>query len=204
MNIKREDIKLDECKPEIPNLYLNTDTPSILVETVKCEIKHELDEQNLNLEKDPLDIEESKFKKQNQQENIETISLPFSNWENEEEFNSKEQSIKDKDPLDIENYWQFENSCIDSNFKLKKCVICNKANCFNTHISNAHKGLNEQKCDLCDKAFITPGYLKTHIKIVHEKQRNHKCDLCEKAFNQPSELKIHINNVHEGLSPIKL
>ena len=85
MNMKTEAIKIENWKPEIPNVHLEIKnnlekTGTVIEKSLNCELKEEfcgLKKQVIQkLEKDRLDIEVSKIETQSQHEDI---SLTFSN-----------------------------------------------------------------------------------------------------------------------------
>ena len=183
MNIKTENLEIEEWKPDLQNLHNIEYTPSFLEEIVKCEIKQEYEdtvkiEANKHLEKDPLDIEKLQFETQNLYENKDEIKKEF-----EEKFNQN-------------------NTSVHKGLKNHKCDLCDKAfsmkNSLMIHIKIVHEGVKNHKCDQCGKAFSQSGLLKRHINNVHEGLKSYKCDLCDQNFTQHENLKTHISSVHEG------
>ena len=65
------------------------------------------------------------------------------------------------------------------------------------HIKRVHDGRKCNKCDICDKSFVTPQNLQRHIKYSHENNRL-ECDSCGKSFSRSIDLKKHLYKVHEG------
>ena len=61
-------------------------------------------------------------------------------------------------------------------------------------------------CEIGDKNFKKPGYLRRHIDVVHNKPKPklpHVCQICDKTFKVPSLLKYHIKAIHEGIKSHK-
>ena len=173
-------------------------TPSILKETAKCEIKQENDDlkilqTNVNLEKDPLHINESKFKIKSGHEkntglNNNKCELCNKTFSHAGHLNRHIKTVHEK----LKNY---------------KCDFCDKAfgqpKNLSIHINGVHNKVKNYKCDQCDKAFSYRQQLKRHINNVHKRQKNHKCYLCDKAYSDLGQLNGHINSVHEGLKNYK-
>ena len=123
---------------------------------------------NTNLEKDPLDIEESKCETK-----IEHVN------------------ISDYHIIKTVPEGQKNHKCVLCN----KTFIQLKY--LKSHINSVHEGLKNHKCELCDKAYNRLEHLKNHINSVHERKKNHKCDICDKAFNRQEHLKRHFISFHE-------
>jgi len=47
-------------------------------------------------------------------------------------------------------------------------------------------------CTLCNKRFITKGYLPKHIELHHSEEKLYSCSQCEKRFSCLSYLKNHV------------
>ena len=95
-----------------------------------------------------------------------------------------------------------EKSTRSSALTMFTCDICEKK--FTTpkylkvHIKTIHEGERNYKCESCGKSFTQSGSLMTHIKAIHEGQENDKCNSCGKSFNKSENLKRHIKTMHEG------
>ena len=71
------------------------------------------------------------------------------------------------------------------------------------HIRNVHTGERPFKCNQCNYAAKTAGYLSTHVKTVHEKLVQHKCTFpnCNYSTSHgPKTLNAHIktHNPHSS------
>ena len=67
------------------------------------------------------------------------------------------------------------------------------------HMETVHKkfkivSIGKHKCEICDKTFCTPSYLKTHMKR-HDGFKYY-CDLCEYSNSSPYKLKKHKTRLH--------
>ena len=77
------------------------------------------------------------------------------------------------------------------------------------HFEAVHRGVKSAHCDICDKDFSGPQWLKYHIKIKHEMTmtsrdfRVFNCDFCEMNFYSKSYLKKHVRTVHEMIKMFK-
>ena len=62
-----------------------------------------------------------------------------------------------------------------------------------------HEGIEDHKCDYCEKSFSDAGHLKKHVKTVHKRIKDQNCDHCGKSFTDSGSLKLHVEGVHEGV-----
>ncbi|XP_058445287.1 zinc finger protein 740-like isoform X3 [Malaya genurostris] len=60
---------------------------------------------------------------------------------------------------------------------------------------------NQNKCQLCDKHFVSKHNLKRH-NLLHDRNRCFSCDICEKILFSKSHLITHMV-VHAGDKPYK-
>ena len=70
------------------------------------------------------------------------------------------------------------------------------------HVSKFHEGVDNYKCNLCNKTFGNPGTLSVHVRSVH-KGIKHQCEICGKEFTSNFSLQKHIKNIHEGMNKEK-
>lgn len=47
------------------------------------------------------------------------------------------------------------------------------------------------KCHHCDATFKRKDTLNVHVQVVHERHKKYRCELCNKAFVTPSVLRSH-------------
>ncbi|CAL8236415.1 unnamed protein product [Boreogadus saida] len=57
-------------------------------------------------------------------------------------------------------------------------------------------GTRSNKCDLCEKAFVTPSVLKSHKK-THTGEKEKICPYCGQKFASNGTLRVHIRS-HTG------
>lgn len=53
-----------------------------------------------------------------------------------------------------------------------------------------HSDVKMFSCHLCDKTFMTPGYLKKH-QAVHSGEKKFRCEICLKTFSKAAHLRTH-------------
>ena len=63
---------------------------------------------------------------------------------------------------------------------------------YNGHMQTVHQGF---KCDVCDKNFQWPGYLRSHQNMVH-KQQSFQCPNCKMSFAHTRYLRKHMSSAH--------
>ena len=83
------------------------------------------------------------------------------------------------------------------------CEVCGKTfsqkGHLRGHIQSVHENVR-YNCDKCDKSFSLKQLLTLHIKSVHENRYN--CDECGKNFSSKSSLNRHIQKVHKDVKNI--
>ena len=59
------------------------------------------------------------------------------------------------------------------------------------------KSIEQNKCEHCEKEFITQGNLKQHLFFVHKiGEPKHKCEQCDFATLFQRDMKVHIDKAH--------
>ena len=56
--------------------------------------------------------------------------------------------------------------------------------------------VKERKCDICDKEFDSPSFLKRHVESVHENVKRYFCDVCNFGFYYFPNLRRHYKTKH--------
>ena len=85
---------------------------------------------------------------------------------------------------------------IEKPLKLNKDIT--SKNGMERHLSTAHDGKKEFKCEMCDKVFSRKNNIKAHMESVHEGKKSFKCKVCDKNFSHKHHMIRHIVSVHEG------
>lgn len=83
------------------------------------------------------------------------------------------------------------------------CAVCAKPCSDLTRHMLLHSDLCSFRCQLCPRAFRTPGNLSFHITTRHDNERKYKCDMdkCSQAFPKQSMLDFHTRKVHSNETP---
>ncbi|XP_044270004.1 zinc finger protein 260-like isoform X40 [Tribolium madens] len=79
------------------------------------------------------------------------------------------------------------------------CEICNallKKKSLKQHMIQ-HTKAYPQKCDICDKGFLSKAAVRYHKRSVHEKVRQ-MCEHCSKVFSDERQLLIHVETHKPG------
>uniref|UniRef100_A0A7N5JA46 Zinc finger protein n=1 Tax=Ailuropoda melanoleuca TaxID=9646 RepID=A0A7N5JA46_AILME len=85
---------------------------------------------------------------------------------------------------------------IHSEDKPYKCKLCGKGFAHRNVYKN-HKKERTFKCHHCDATFKRKDTLNVHVQVVHERHKKYRCELCNKAFVTPSVLRSH-KKTHTG------
>ena len=82
-----------------------------------------------------------------------------------------------------------------------QCQLCDKTfrlpHYLKIHTTSVHSYDKPHSCNICDKSFKVEAYLKKHIKSIHSGIRSYNCKYCDKSFNDPSALGRH-HKLHES------
>lgn len=58
-------------------------------------------------------------------------------------------------------------------------------------VTSCFQGERTFKCHHCDATFKRKDTLSVHVQVVHERHKKYRCELCNKAFVTPSVLRSH-------------
>uniref|UniRef100_A0A9L0J1Q2 Zinc finger protein n=1 Tax=Equus asinus TaxID=9793 RepID=A0A9L0J1Q2_EQUAS len=106
-------------------------------------------------------------------------------------------------PFSLQRHLLVHNS--ERTFKCHHCdATFKRKDTLNVHVQVVHERHKKYRCELCNKAFVTPsisGTLRVHIRS-HTGERPYQCPYCEKGFSRNDRLKMHIHT-HTREKPYK-
>uniref|UniRef100_F6SIP3 C2H2-type domain-containing protein n=1 Tax=Equus caballus TaxID=9796 RepID=F6SIP3_HORSE len=106
-------------------------------------------------------------------------------------------------PFSLQRHLLVHNS--ERTFKCHHCdATFKRKDTLNVHVQVVHERHKKYRCELCNKAFVTPsisGTLRVHIRS-HTGERPYQCPYCEKGFSRNDGLKMHIHT-HTREKPYK-
>ncbi|KAK1342285.1 hypothetical protein QTO34_015041 [Cnephaeus nilssonii] len=81
-----------------------------------------------------------------------------------------------------------------------KCHHCDatfkRKDTLNVHVQVVHERHKKYRCELCNKAFVTPSVLRSHKK-THTGEKEKTCPYCGQKFASSGTLRVHIRS-HTG------
>ena len=179
MKVETDEIEIEEWKPELPFLKINSD---------QCEITEEISKSDtfrpfvkIKTEQQKCDICDKYY------ENLET-HFANSHIKNEVQEGPSFYKYQNSTNFNVKKESNESETCDFSNDKMLECRENNLEQPSN---KKGHK-----KCNPCNKYFNKKRDLMSHVKS------RHKCYICEETFPMlsPKNLKIHIANSHKCLS----
>ena len=86
----------------------------------------------------------------------------------------------------------------------ENCKYCGKRLASKTALmwhENAHEGIMNFQCSMCEKSFVSKSRLKQHMDQIHhdEEDSEHECNLCHKIYKRSYLLKRHLVKHHKEL-----
>lgn len=98
---------------------------------------------------------------------------------------------------------------VEKKHKPRTCEICNLVFYDDKSIENHRRSHTEKEltkeplsCQICQKQFEFPRYLKAHLKRHEDTYKKFKCDICSKGFSSRRDLTDHLN-VHANVKNFK-
>ena len=77
------------------------------------------------------------------------------------------------------------------------CIISGKS--LDTLLKTSKKSREQNKCDVCNKVFKSPKYLKVHRSKIHTVSKNN-CEQCEYSDQNKIKLREHMKTIHGDAS----
>ncbi|XP_062964777.1 PR domain zinc finger protein 5 [Cynocephalus volans] len=101
-------------------------------------------------------------------------------------------------PFSLQRHLLIHNS--ERTFKCHHCVATFKRkDTLNVHVQVVHERHKKYRCELCNKAFVTPSVLRSHKK-THTGEKEKVCPYCGQKFASSGTLRVHIRS-HTGERP---
>ncbi|XP_012931365.1 PR domain zinc finger protein 5 isoform X1 [Heterocephalus glaber] len=101
-------------------------------------------------------------------------------------------------PFSLQRHLLIHNS--ERTFKCHHCdATFKRKDTLNVHIQVVHERHKKYRCELCNKAFVTPSVLRSHKK-THTGEKEKVCPYCGQKFASSGTLRVHIRS-HTGERP---
>ncbi|XP_039735454.1 PR domain zinc finger protein 5 isoform X4 [Pteropus medius] len=101
-------------------------------------------------------------------------------------------------PFSLQRHLLTHNS--ERTFKCHHCESTFKRkDTLNVHVQVVHERHKKYRCELCNKAFVTPSVLRSHKK-THTGEKEKTCPYCGQRFASSGTLRVHIRS-HTGERP---
>uniref|UniRef100_A0A8C8ZNR2 Zinc finger protein n=1 Tax=Prolemur simus TaxID=1328070 RepID=A0A8C8ZNR2_PROSS len=112
-------------------------------------------------------------------------------------------------PFSLQRHLLIHNS--ERTFKCHHCdATFKRKDTLNVHVQVVHDRHKKYRCELCNKAFVTPSVLRSHKK-THTGEKEKVCPYCGQKFASSGTLRVHIRShtgeavqvlgVQQGLQP---
>ncbi|ERE66515.1 PR domain zinc finger protein 5 [Cricetulus griseus] len=101
-------------------------------------------------------------------------------------------------PFSLQRHLLIHNS--ERTFKCHHCdATFKRKDTLNVHVQVVHERHKKYRCELCNKAFVTPSVLRSHKK-THTGEKEKVCPYCGQKFASSGTLRVHIRS-HTGERP---
>uniref|UniRef100_A0A8C2LTC0 Zinc finger protein n=1 Tax=Cricetulus griseus TaxID=10029 RepID=A0A8C2LTC0_CRIGR len=107
-------------------------------------------------------------------------------------------------PFSLQRHLLIHNS--ERTFKCHHCdATFKRKDTLNVHVQVVHERHKKYRCELCNKAFVTPSVLRSHKK-THTGEKEKVCPYCGQKFASSGTLRVHIRShtgeaIPQGLQP---
>ncbi|XP_066090033.1 PR domain zinc finger protein 5 isoform X2 [Saccopteryx bilineata] len=116
----------------------------------------------------------------------------------ERPFQCEECKALFRTPFSLHRHLLIHNS--ERTFKCHHCEAAFKRkDTLNVHVQVVHERHKKYRCELCNKAFVTPSVLRSHKK-THTGEKEKICPYCGQKFASTGTLRVHIRS-HTGERP---
>ncbi|KAM9677452.1 PR domain zinc finger protein 5 isoform 2-T2 [Trichechus inunguis] len=127
----------------------------------------------------------------------------------ERPFQCEECKALFRTPFSLQRHLLIHNS--ERTFKCHHCdATFKRKDTLNVHVQVVHERHKKYRCELCNKAFVTPSVLRSHKK-THTGEKEKICPYCGQKFASSGTLRVHIRShtgetiqvlrVQQGLQP---
>ncbi|XP_043294454.1 PR domain zinc finger protein 5 isoform X3 [Cervus canadensis] len=116
----------------------------------------------------------------------------------ERPFQCEECKALFRTPFSLQRHLLIHNS--ERTFKCHHCdATFKRKDTLNVHVQVVHERHKKYRCELCNKAFVTPSVLRSHKK-THTGEKEKTCPYCGQKFASSGTLRVHIRS-HTGERP---
>ncbi|XP_043425339.1 PR domain zinc finger protein 5 isoform X2 [Prionailurus viverrinus] len=116
----------------------------------------------------------------------------------ERPFQCEECKALFRTPFSLQRHLLIHNS--ERTFKCHHCdATFKRKDTLNVHVQVVHERHKKYRCELCNKAFVTPSVLRSHKK-THTGEKEKICPYCGQKFASSGTLRVHIRS-HTGERP---
>ncbi|XP_041614469.1 PR domain zinc finger protein 5 isoform X3 [Vulpes lagopus] len=113
----------------------------------------------------------------------------------ERPFQCEECKALFRTPFSLQRHLLIHNS--ERTFKCHHCdATFKRKDTLNVHVQVVHERHKKYRCELCNKAFVTPSVLRSHKK-THTGEKEKICPYCGQKFASSGTLRVHIRS-HTG------
>ncbi|XP_073748301.1 PR domain zinc finger protein 5 isoform X4 [Callorhinus ursinus] len=110
----------------------------------------------------------------------------------ERPFQCEECKALFRTPFSLQRHLLIHNS--ERTFKCHHCdATFKRKDTLNVHVQVVHERHKKYRCELCNKAFVTPSVLRSHKK-THTGEKEKICPYCGQKFASSGTLRVHIRS----------